>query len=292
MPQVSIIVPVYNGAKYIGECLNSLMHQSLPRDQYEVIVVDDGSRDATADIARQFKVRLITQDHRREAAARNTGWRAANGEWVAFTDGDALPAHTWLHHLLAAIKSNQSLGVAGRIIAFPSSAPASRFVTLASGLNTEAHLAHPIFPYAPLGNVLYRRSALEAVGGIDERYNAYPAPDLHYRLTHQVGGNFHYEPRAIVLHHHCTTWRAYWRQQRNYGRGYAQLMLHYPDQLPWPIGREITAWLNLIGTGLRAAWPGDDDRALLRRGLLVRDLARRLGFVATYYNRLERARWS
>jgi glycosyltransferase involved in cell wall biosynthesis len=293
MIQVSVSVPVYNGEKYIGECLNALLNQSLPRDQYEVIVIDDGSTDATLDIIRQFKVRLITQTHRHEAAARNAGWRAANGKWIAFTDSDAVPSRVWLQSLLSAVKSDQDLGAAGRIIAFPSEAPAARFVTIANGLNTETHLNHPVFPYAPMSNVLYRRAALEAGNGFDERYDAYLAPDLHTRLTRQVGGEFHYAPRAIILHHHRETWREYWRQQRNYGRGYAQLMLHYPDQLAWPIGREIKAWLKLIGTTLKVGWPiGSADERLLRRGLFVRDLAQRLGFRQTYYNRSERTKWS
>lgn len=291
--RVSVVVPVYNGAETLADCLRALENQSLARGSYEVIVVDDGSTDRSRSLAAAFDVRLIPGAHRREAAARNTGARAALGEWVAFTDADAAPTRGWLDYLLcAAERDKASLGAAGRIVGCPSDSSAARFTDLSGGLDTAAHLAHPIFPYAPLANAMYRRSAVLAVGGLDERYHHYPGPDFHQRLLRRVGGPFHFESRAVVFHRNRETWGRYWRQQRGYGQGYAQFFLHYRDQVRWSWGREAAAWLRVVRLGAGACLPGRDDRALIRRGMFVKRLAHQLGFARTYYSRAERRRWS
>ena len=266
---VSVVIPVYNGQETLAGCLRALEAQSVPRSSYEIIVVDDGSTDASAAIAEEFDVRLLKQRNLGEAAARNAGTRAAQGQWVAFTDADCVPTRTWLHALLQAVNQNQegqvALGAAGPLFGCASQSPAARFVDLSGGLDTEGHLQHPLFPYAPLGNAMYRREALIRVGGLDERYTYYPGPDLHDRLLRAHGGTFYFVPRAVVLHHHRSTWKAFWRQQYGYGLGYAQFLIHHKDQVPWSAGRELRAWGEVARYALGACWPGGDDRALVRR---------------------------
>lgn len=98
-PSVSVIIPAYNAAKFIGEALNSAYSQTF--SSFEVIVINDGSLD-TDDLERELKrypegLRYIKQENRGAAAARNTGLRAAAGEFVAFLDAD----DTWLPNFLA-----------------------------------------------------------------------------------------------------------------------------------------------------------------------------------------------
>ncbi|MGL5979014.1 MAG: glycosyltransferase family 2 protein [Erysipelotrichaceae bacterium] len=88
MYKVSVIVPVYNGAKYLAEALRTIKQQSYP--VYEIIVVDDGSSDNSSAIAKTMGVTLIKQAHLGAAAARNAGVRAASGEVLAFLDADDL----------------------------------------------------------------------------------------------------------------------------------------------------------------------------------------------------------
>lgn len=293
---ISVVICVYNGADTLADCLYALEQQSLPRDRYEIIVVDDGSTDDSSRIARRFNIRLEQGPHRGLAAARNLGWRAARSEWVAFTDDDCGPTRHWLQTLWRAIHPVQQpsarvLGAAGRIVGFPSNAASARYVELRGGFNTDRHLAHPRFPYAPMGNALYRREALELVSGLDERYSSYESCDLHTRLRQAYGDAFYYEPRAIVLHRHYTTWTGYFRQQCGYGRGMAQFMLHYRAQVPWSLRQELVEWSRVLGFAGTALLPGQDERALIRQGDFVKHLALRMGFTQVYWSREERKRW-
>lgn len=284
MTDVSVVIPAHNAGDTLGSCLAALAAQHCPGASFEVIVVDDGSTDATADVARRAGVTLIQQKNAGAAAARNAGIHAARGRWVAFTDSDCIPSRRWLDWLLraAAGASEAPLGVAGKTVGHDSRAPAARFVDLTGGLDAATYLNHPTFPFAPSCNLMYRRDALLAVGGFDASFVTQETTDLHHRLTTQVGGTCLYEPRALVLHRHRDSWRAYFRQQRAYGRGHAQLFLRYRDQLRWTMMHELRAWGQLAGLGIKTvAWRG--DAGLVRRGLFVKQLAQRVGFVGTYW---------
>src|SRR5919199_1390477 len=91
VPRVSVVVPIYNVARYVGECLQSIADQSV--EDVEVIVVDDGSTDDSRAIAEAFaardpRFRVIAQANGGLGHARNTGTDAATGEFVAYVDGD------------------------------------------------------------------------------------------------------------------------------------------------------------------------------------------------------------
>jgi glycosyltransferase involved in cell wall biosynthesis len=91
MPKVSVVIPSYNSARFVGEAIESVLAQTYV--DLEIIVVDDGSTDDTHDVVARFtdpRVRYVYQDNRERSAARNTGIRAAQGEYVAFLDADDL----------------------------------------------------------------------------------------------------------------------------------------------------------------------------------------------------------
>jgi glycosyltransferase involved in cell wall biosynthesis len=290
--KVSVVVPVYNGGATLAACLRSLKTQSLPRSEYEIIVVDDGSRDNSVRIAREAGVRVITQRNAGAPAARNTGVRFARGTWIAFTDSDCVASRGWLEALITAAHSQPgSIGAAGKTLGLDSRTPAARFVDLMGGLDAQRYLLHPAYPFAPTANVLYRRSYLLAVDGFDVRFATYDACDLHTRLRKHFNGPFPYEARALILHRHRVSWRAYWRQQFFYGVGYAQFMLARRGELRWSIVHQVRAALDVLFKAASSLAPVQGDEAILRRGWLVRAAAQQAGFLRTYYNPLERRRW-
>ncbi|MBR6412138.1 MAG: glycosyltransferase family 2 protein [Alphaproteobacteria bacterium] len=90
-PKVSVIIPVYNVEKYLRECLDSVVNQTLK--EIEIILIDDGSTDSSLDICREYaekdsRIQVYTQENRGAGAARNRGIRIAKGEYVAFIDAD------------------------------------------------------------------------------------------------------------------------------------------------------------------------------------------------------------
>lgn len=86
MPKFSIIVPVYNVEKYIKKCLDSIMNQSFK--DYEVIVINDGTKDKSMDIVKKYDVKIINQENKGQSSARNHGIKEAKGEYIVFLDSD------------------------------------------------------------------------------------------------------------------------------------------------------------------------------------------------------------
>lgn len=294
--RVSVVIPVYNGAATLGDCLRAVLRQSFPKGDYEVIVVDDGSTDDSARIASEFGVRIIIQSNAGAPAARNAGIRSARGRWVAFTDADAVPSRAWLARLMSHVEDGAgnvvAFGAAGQIGGCESHTAAARFVDISGSFDTERHLSHPRFPFAPSANVMYLRDLLLEVGGFDERFASYDACDLHLRLRDKTTLPFRFEAGALVLHHHRATWPAYWRQQRGYGVGYAQFLIRHRDRVYWGIAEEARTIWDIALHLLRFLVPARGDAAILRRGFLIRTAAQHLGFLRTYFNSRERRRWN
>lgn len=107
--KVSVVVPAYNSESYIAETLDSIFAQtSLPM---EVIIVDDGSSDATADIVRKYPVKLIQQKNQGICTARNVGIRASKGNWIAFLDNDDIWFPTKLEEQLRFAETYPEVGM-------------------------------------------------------------------------------------------------------------------------------------------------------------------------------------
>jgi GT2 family glycosyltransferase len=227
-PRISVVVCTYNGARTIRDCLEGLSRLDYP--DYEVIVVNDGSTDATADIAGEYPYRLISTENHGLGSARNTGMEAATGEIVAYTDDDARPDPHWLQYLAAAFANSAHAGIGGPNIAPAGDGFIAECVAHAPGGPVHVLLDDREAEHIPGCNMAFRRDALLAVGGCDPVFRlAGDDVDLCWRIQ-QSGRSLGFTPAAMVWHHRRSSVRMYWRQQQAYGRAEALLEKKWPEK--------------------------------------------------------------
>jgi GT2 family glycosyltransferase len=227
-PRISVVVCSYNGARTIAECLDGLLNLDYP--DYEVIVVDDGSTDATASIAARYGVRVISTPNRGLSSARNTGMAAASGEIVAYIDDDAWPDPHWLTFLAATFESSAHVAVGGPNVPPAGDGLVARCVANAPGGPTHVLLSDTEAEHIPGCNMAFRRDALAAIGGFDPTFRtAGDDVDVCWRLQ-QRGGTIGFSPSALVWHHRRGSVKTYLRQQQGYGRAEALLERKWPEK--------------------------------------------------------------
>ena len=227
-PLISVVLCSYNGSRTIRETLEGLTRLDYPR--YEVIVVDDGSTDATPDIAAEYDVRLIRGPNRGLGHARNVGLRAAHGDIVAYIDDDAWPDSHWLTYLAAAFARTSHAAIGGPNIPPPDDGEIAACVANAPGGPIHVLVSDTEAEHIPGCNMAFRRTALEAIGGFDEQFRrAGDDVDVCWRLLERemtIG----FSPAAVVWHHRRTSVGAYFRQQRGYGEAEALLERKWPEK--------------------------------------------------------------
>ncbi len=113
MIKVSVIVPTYNEEKNILKCLKPLGNQTLPRNEYEIIVVDGGSSDNTVKLAKKYANKVMQQKSKGISGARNDGVRTAKGDIIATTDADCRVPKDWLEKILKNMKNRKYVAVCG-----------------------------------------------------------------------------------------------------------------------------------------------------------------------------------
>jgi glycosyltransferase involved in cell wall biosynthesis len=201
LPDASIVFATHNRAGRLGQLLSALRAQEFD-GTFEVIAVDDGSRDETPGVLEEELAReeLDMQVIRHAeaggpASARNSGWRAARGAFVAFTDDDCVPTAQWLAHMYAAWAGEEARVVQGRVT--PNPAEADR-----EGPFTRSLLVTGLGPFFQTANVGYPRALLERVDGFDEVTFSIPGgedADLAHRCF-ATGADAVFVPDALVLH--------------------------------------------------------------------------------------------
>lgn len=245
-PEMSVVVCSYNGAATIEETLVAL--EALEYPSYEIIVVDDGSTDATAQIARRFPIYLIQTENRGLSAARNTGLEAARGEIVAYIDDDAYPDPHWLHYLAQTFEQGGWAAVGGPNVSPPDDGFVAQCVGRAPGNPTHVLLSDREAEHIPGCNMAFRRRTLASLGGFDEHFRvAGDDVDLCWQLRddgHRIG----FSPSAVVWHHRRGRIRDYWRQQRNYGCAEALL------EAKWPEKYNLAGHANWNGRVYQSGW--------------------------------------
>ena len=206
-----MIVPAYQAAATIGLCLDALNAQTMPRESYEVIVVDDGSTDGTGEIARQAGAQVITQRNTGAAAARNAGAAVACGELLLFTDADCAPLPGWITALVAPFADERVSGVKGAYLTCQQ-ALLSRFTQLEYEDRYDRMAGVETIDFVDTYSAAYRRDIFLANGGFDPAFRFDEDQELSFRLT-EKGYRLVFAPAAQVYHSHNVTLLAYVRRK-------------------------------------------------------------------------------
>ena len=240
-PKVSVVVCAHNAADTMDECLESLERLRYP--DVELMVIDDGSRDATRDIVHNHPSVSLTEVSRCGlSAARNIGLGLATGEIVAYTDADVRVDPDWLTYLVQPFMSSDAVGVGGPNVVPLDDPWMAQCVARAPGSPNCVLLDDRVAEHIPGCNMAFRRDALLAVSGFMPTFvRAGDDVDLCWRLQRE-GGRLAYAPSALVWHRHRPSLRAYWRQQVGYGEGETWLKAVHPEKF---VGRQA-AWHGRI----------------------------------------------
>ncbi len=257
-PKVSVVVCAYNAADTLDDCLTSLQRLDYP--DYEVILVNDGSKDRTGEIAERYSeevrlkadttyvapgsgraeetrlkpgpaaLRIITIPNGGLSAARNVGLAEATGEIVVYTDADVRVESDWLTYLVQPFLTSDVVGSGGPNV-IPADDPwVAQCVARSPGGPTHVLLDDRIAEHVPGCNMAFRRDALLAIGGFNPVYlRAGDDVDVCWRLQAK-GQRIGFAPSAFVWHHHRASVKAYWRQQVGYGEGETWLDAHHPEK--------------------------------------------------------------
>lgn len=196
MPDVSVVIPVRDGERSLPALLDSLERQSLARERYEVIVVDNASRDATAQLAAARGAQVVTEPVPNRSRARNAGVAHAAAPLLAFTDADCVADEHWLAQLLAA--RDRAPLVAGRVELQTAAEPNA--VERFEKRWRFSQRQWVEMGWAATANLLVHREAFEQVGGFDPAYR-HIAEDADFCIRAQRAGfALAYTPDALVLH--------------------------------------------------------------------------------------------
>ncbi|HXV06350.1 MAG TPA: glycosyltransferase [Solirubrobacterales bacterium] len=227
-PRVSVVVCTHNGERTLPECLDRLGALSYP--DHETIVVCDGSRDRSAEIAREHGAILVETGHRGLSHARNAGIARASGEIVAFLDDDAYPDPDWLRYVAAALRDGAHAGVGGPNVPPADEGWVAECVAAAPGGPIHVLTSDRAAEHVPGCNMAFRKSALERIGGFDERFHvAGDDVDVCWRL-HEAGGTLGFSAGAVVMHRRRDSVRRYLKQQYGYGKAEALLERKWPSR--------------------------------------------------------------
>lgn len=223
---ISVIIPSYNAENTIGKCLEALKKQSFSKRNYEIIVVDDASKDRTAEVVKKFKgVKLIRQKHRGPAAARNLGVKNSRGDVVLFTDSDCIPDKKWIKNMAEPFKDKEIAGVSGTYKTLNKESLLASFIGYEiKRRHEELEKKHYIDSIGTFSGA-YKKDIFSKSGGFDASFSTASGedPELSYRIV-KAGYKLVFNPKAFVWHPHPSSFKKYFKQQ--FWRGWWRVKTH------------------------------------------------------------------
>lgn len=226
----SVIIPAFNAGKTLPDTLFALKQQTVSPDEYEVVVVDDGSTDETAALARCFGTNCISQPNRGPASARNHGVRAARGGIILFTDADCVPDSDWIRQMTLPFRNERTVGVKGAYRTRQTKL-AARFAQAEFEDRYDLLKKVAAIDMVDTYSAAFRREIFIKIGLFDESFPVANNEDteLSYRLC-AAGYLLEFNPEALVYHRHPDSFAKYLRLK--FKRGYWRMVVYrnYPGK--------------------------------------------------------------
>jgi cellulose synthase/poly-beta-1,6-N-acetylglucosamine synthase-like glycosyltransferase len=226
---MSVVIPAHNASKNLSACLDALQRQTVPREEYEVIVVSDGPVDATVEtIANHYEVTLVSQPQRGAAAARNLGAKRAQGDILLFTDADCAPECNWVEAMLAPFADQEVVGVCG-VVRTRQKGLIPRFIQLEYDYRYRNVARHSQIDFVNTGTASYRRQVFMDSGGFLEELLGAEDAEFSFRLA-SAGKKMVFAPEAVVYHSHPESLWEYARRKCHYSYWRIIVYRRYPHK--------------------------------------------------------------
>lgn len=182
MKKISVVISAYNEEKSLPNCLDAVTNQSFPRQDYEIVVVDNNSKDKTAEIAKSYGARVIKEPRQGNTYAVSTGLNNAQGQIIASTDSDTVVFHNWLEVIYKAFEDKQVVGATGSTYVKSNnklfvlfSLKFYEYFLKFNFLIGKAHFSG--------FNFAVRKSVYDEIGGVNEKFIMSPDVDLGLRMS-------------------------------------------------------------------------------------------------------------
>jgi glycosyltransferase involved in cell wall biosynthesis len=199
LPRVSVIVPICNAESTLAACINSLLGLNYPKENLELILINNASTDRTADVLNRYsrEIEILYEEKKGPAVARNKGLLNARGDVVAFTDSDCVVDKDWLQQIVFPLQDDSIGIVGGKILAKRPCNKIEEFGEKIHDHNRAINEFKP--PYVITMNWASRLCVLKEVGLFNDGFRRGEDGDLSYRIF-QAGYKLVYKPEAIVYH--------------------------------------------------------------------------------------------
>lgn len=230
---ISIVIPAYNAEALISKCLNALENQSIDPSEYEIIVVDDGSTDDTANVVQSFEnVKLIKQNNQGPAAARNNGALNAQGDIILFTDSDCVPRNNWVEEMIHPFELESDLvGVKGVYITEQEEL-AARFVQAEYEDKYDVLKKEKYIDFVDTYSAGFKRDVFLHFNGYDTSFPVACAEDveLSFRMAAK-GCKIVFNPNAVVCHTHPDSYFTYFKKKYKFAFWRILAVKKNPDKI-------------------------------------------------------------
>ena len=250
LPTISIIIPVYNGEKYITDCLHAIMEQTQP--PHEIIVVDDGSTDRTPTLILPPAKIIQTNGRTGAGAARNLGAKHATGEILLFTDADVVPPPEWVEKTRHVIKEQKVRCGGGGYCGPVKDTFIQRFAH--EELVWRRKHFHGHVDTLVSNNLFCERQLFLSIGGFPETYRTASSEDMEFSWLISRNEPLWWESNNGVFHNFTPTLKDYVNQQKRFAIDAVPMLLSQKKMLTGNTHHPRTFYFEILLTGLIFVW--------------------------------------